>query len=144
MDADDLKPNPCELLVAGTIKGAANSDVGLTVAIETVVPDNELPEILTLYAGRTRTDADGRYVDRYAVPDADRRKLHGWVMCTVVVQPQRSGCGGYTKAVRWQRQTSAELIAGLNALLASVSFDVGVATPAEHRSTGGRDHQRRA
>ncbi len=118
----------CELRIGGTIKGAASSDVDLTVAIETVVPDNEIPELLVLYSARVRTDADGRFVVDYSVPEETRRHLHGWVMCTVVVQPLVPGAGEYSKVVRWHRPSSSELIAGLSALLASVSFEVGVVT----------------
>lgn len=121
-------PNRCELRVGGTIKGAARIDVDLMVAIETVVPDNEIPEILVMYGARAHTDADGQFVDRYAVPDEIRPRLHGWVMCTVDVRPLVPGVGGYSKVVRWQRQSCIELIAGLGALLAAVSFEVGVVT----------------
>jgi hypothetical protein len=117
-----------ELLVAGTIKGAPICDVDLMVAIERVVPDDAIPEIIGVYCTRTRTDADGRFADRYTVPDEIRRHLRGWVMCTVVVQPQVPGAGGYSKVVRWQRPSSNDLIAGLGALLASVSFELGVVT----------------
>ena len=53
---------------AGTIKGAANCAVDVIVAIETVVADHEVPEILTIYSITTRTDADGRFTDRYDFP----------------------------------------------------------------------------
>ena len=118
--------DPCELRIGGTIKGAASTEVDLMVAIETVVPDNEVPELLVMYCTRAHTDAHGRFVDRYTVPDEIRPHLHGWVMCTVVVRPLVTGAAGYTKVVRWQRPSSGDLIAGLGALLASVSFEVGV------------------
>ena len=124
-------PNRCELRIGGTIKDCASIDVDLVVAIETVVPDNAIPEILLLYSARATTDADGRFVDRYNVPDEIRRHLHGWAMCTVVAQPLLAGADACTKVVRWQRPTSSDLVAGLGALLASVSFEVGV---------GARDH----
>jgi hypothetical protein len=128
MDTVGQTSNHGELLVAGTIKDAPRSDVDLVVVIERVVPDDEIPEILGLYGNRIRTDADGRFADRYTVPDDMRQHLHGWVMCTVVVQPQVPGAGSYVKVVRWQRPSSDELIAGLGALLSPVSFKLGVVT----------------
>ncbi len=133
----------CDLVVAGTIKGAADCDVDLMVAIETVVPDHEIPEILTMYSTTTRTTADGRFIDRYDIPDDVRDHLHGWVMCTVVAQPRVPGALGYSKVVRWQRQSSGELIAGLSALLATVSFEVGL-SHLDRRSDGGGATTRRA
>ena len=82
-----------------------------------------------MYSSPTRTDADGHFVDRYDLPDDVRHRLQGWVLCTVVVQPRVPGAASYTKMVRWQRQSSSELIAGLSALLATVSFDVGLSHP---------------
>ena len=114
----------CELRIAGTIKGAASNDVDLMVTIETVVPDNEVPELLVLYGARAHTDGDGWFVDCYTVPDEIRPHLHGWVMCTVDVRPGVPGVGEHPKVVRWQRQSCTELIAGLCALLATVSFNV--------------------
>jgi hypothetical protein len=131
-----------DLVIAGVIKDAANCDVELLVAIETVVPDHEVPEILTMYSTRTHTDGAGRYADRYDVPEEVRRHLHGWVMCTVVVQPQVRGAGSFTKVVRWQRQTSNELIAGLGALLASVSFETGLSHAARPRHGGAATTRR--
>ncbi|MDP9464313.1 MAG: hypothetical protein M3P52_06800 [Actinomycetota bacterium] len=132
MDANHDHGNGCELVVSGMIHGAPGSDVDLTVAIETVVPDDEIPEIIGVYTTRARTAADGRFTDRYAVPDEMRGRLRGWVMCTVVVQPRVPGARSSCKVVRWQRSSSAELIAGLSALLASLSLDVApirVVTP---------------
>ena len=115
-----------DLVVAGFVKGAADCDLDLTVAIETVVADDEIPEILTMYTTTTHTNTDGRFVDRYDVPDNVRDRLHGWVMCTVLLHPLVPGAFEHCKVVRWQRQSSDELIAGLCALLATVSFEVGL------------------
>ncbi len=136
VDRTSDRGSRCDLVVAGNAKGASHTDVGLMVAIETVVPDNEIPEILLMYSTLTRTDADGHFVDRYDVPDDVRHQLHGWVMCTVVVQPHLPGASGYTKVVRWQRQSSGELIAGLSALLATVSFDIGLSRADRARDGG--------
>lgn len=124
MDASEHQATGDELVLAGVIRGASSCDVDLTVAIETVAADDDVPEILGLFGTRIRTDANGRFADRYAVPDELRRRLHGWVMCTVVVQPRLPGAGAYTKVVRWQRSSSQELLAGLSALLAPLSFTV--------------------
>jgi hypothetical protein len=132
-DRDDRR----DLVIAGTVKGIPHSELDLVVAIETVVPDNEIPEILAMYSSPTRTDPDGRFVDRYDLPDEVRHRLGGWVMCTVVVQPRVRGTGSYTKMVRWQRQSSSELIAGLSALLATVSFDVGLSQTDGTPAIGG-------
>jgi hypothetical protein len=133
---------PVDLVIAGTIKDAANCDVDLLVSLETVVPDHEVPEILTMYSTRTHTDGVGRYADRYDVPDEVRRDLRGWVMCTVVLQPQVRGARSFTKVVRWQRQSSNELITGLSALLASVSFEPGL-SHADRPRHGGAATTRR-
>src|SRR4249919_1082735 len=113
-----------DLVIAGSIKGAADCDVDLTVAVETVVADHEISEILAMYFTSVHTDSTGHFVDRYDLPDDVRNNLHGWVMCTIVVQPRVAGAPPYVKVVRWQRQASGDLIAGLSALLATVSFDI--------------------
>jgi hypothetical protein len=138
MNADDHRSTCSELVIAGTIGDGAIRDLDVTVAIETVVPDDEISEILGLYCTRIHTDAGGRFSDGYAVPDETRRRLHGWVMCTVVVQPLVAGAGSYSKVVRWQRSTSDELIRGLNALLSSLSFDHRL-SPADHRANDRHD-----
>ena len=133
MNADGQRSTCSELVIAGTVGEAAGVDLDVTMAIETVVPDDEVPEIIGLYCTRIHTDADGRFSDRYAVPDETRRRLQGWVMCTVVVQPLVLGAGAYTKVVRWQRSTSDELISGLNALLSALSVDLRI-SPANGRN----------
>ncbi len=115
-------------MIAGTIADAANIEIDLVVAIETVVPDNELPEILGMYCARVRTDERGRFIDRHTPPDDLRRKLQGWVMCTVMVQPCLHGATEHCKIVRWHRPSSVGLIIGLSALLASVSFSARAVT----------------
>jgi hypothetical protein len=119
-----------DLVIAGTVKGTSRRELDLMVAIETVVPDHEIPEILAIYSSLVRPDAVGRFVDRYDLPDDVRHRLHGWVMCTVVLQSRERGAITHTKMVRWQRQSSSELIAGLSALLAAVSFDLSHADAA--------------
>ena len=132
-DRDDRR----DLVIAGTVRGAPHSELDLVIAIETVAPDNEIPEILAMYSSPTRTHAGGRFVDRYDLPDEVRHRLVGWVACTVVVQPRVRGAGSFTKTVRWQRQSSSELIAGLSALLSTVSFDVGLSQADGTPAIGG-------
>ena len=136
VDRDSDHGGRRDLVIAGTVKGASHSELDLMVVIETVVPDNEVPEILAMYSVPTRTDADGHFVDQYDLPDDVRHRLDGWVMCTVVVQPRVPGTAGHTKTVRWQRPSSCELIAGLSALLATVSFDVGLSHAGRARDVG--------
>jgi hypothetical protein len=122
MNADDRRSMCPDLIIAGTIGEAAERDLDVTVAIETVVPDDEVSEILGLYCTRVRTDERGRFIDRHTPSDDLRSRLQGWVMCTVMVQPCVPGAVGHCKVVRWHRPSSVGLITGLSALLASVSF----------------------
>ena len=113
-------------MIAGSIKGASYTDVDLLVAIERVVPDDALPEIIDLACTSATTDVRGRFTYRYSPRDDVRERLRGWVMCTVVVQPRVPGCDGYRKVVRWQRPSTDDLIAGLGALLGTMSFELTV------------------
>jgi hypothetical protein len=133
-----------DLVIAGRIKGAAGIDVDLTVAIETVVADHEISEILAMYGTSVHLDDNGHFVDRYDLPDDVRDHLHGWVMCTVVVQPRVAGAPPYVKAVRWQRPASNDLIAGLSALLATVSLEVDGAPADGPHAAGGAPIRRLA
>jgi hypothetical protein len=128
MEAAGQPTTDSDLVVSGTIKGAPSSAVDLVVVIERVVPDDALPEIIDLYCTCAGTDAAGLFADRYTPSDDVRQHLHGWVMCTVMVVPDFPGAGGYSKTVRWQRQSSSELMSGLSGLLASVSFEVEFVT----------------
>jgi hypothetical protein len=128
MEAARQPTTDSDLVVSGTIKGAPSSTVDLVVVIERVVADDALPEIIGLYGTCAGTDAAGLFVDRYTPSDDVRQQLHGWVMCTVMVVSDVPGAGGYSKTVRWQRQSSSELMSGLSGLLAGVSFDVEVVT----------------
>lgn len=126
MNRFDHPSNAADLVVAGTVKDSPSSDIDLVVAIERVVADNAPAEILDVYCCRTCTDADGRFADRYTPPAEVRGRLHGWVMCTVGVQPRVPGAQGCWMVVRWQRQSSDDLIAGLSALLGNASFEAKV------------------
>jgi hypothetical protein len=128
MEAAGRLAKDSDLVVSGTIKGAPSGAVDLVVVIERVVPDDALAEIIDLYCTRAGTDAVGLFADRYTPSDDVRQQLHGWVMCTVMVVPDVPGTGGYSKTVRWQRQSSSELMSGLSGLLASASFEVQVVT----------------
>jgi hypothetical protein len=128
MDANITQRTEPDLVVAGTITDAPGIEVDLVVAIETVVPDDQIPEVLGLYCTRVRTDERGRFTDRHTPSDDLRCRLQGWVMCTVLVQPCVPGAGDHCKVVRWHRPSSVGLITGLSALLASVSFSVRAIT----------------
>jgi hypothetical protein len=57
-------------------------------------------------------------------------QLHGWMMCTVMVQPLVTGRRPFSKTVRWQRESAAALITGFNALLSSLTLELD-ATPSD-------------
>jgi hypothetical protein len=120
--ADD---SPRELIIAGTTRDVAGARVQLIVALEPVVADDAGSELIALHAAEVCADDRGRFVYRYALPDDERARLTGWVMCTVLAQRMAAGATISTKVVRWQRPSSAELITGLNALLGTITVDAG-------------------
>jgi hypothetical protein len=113
-----------DLVIAGAVRGAYGVDIDLTIALEPVLADDATPQLIAVYSTTVRADGDGRFTDRWAVTQDVAEQLRGWVMCTVVLQPRITGVQPFSKTVCWQRQTSAELITGLNALLASLSFEL--------------------
>jgi hypothetical protein len=119
MDRADVDTQRPDLIVAGIIRDAADRRVRLVVAVEPVVADEVDVTLLALHAVEVRADALGRFTHAWDVPDDTRACLRGWVMCTVLVEPQGARATT-TKTVRWQRPSSAELIVGLNALLGTI------------------------
>ena len=117
------RPN---LVIGGRVTDAhgvpAAVDLQLTVALEAVVADDADPTCTTCTASSCATDADGRFADSYDLSDEVRASLEGWVKCTVQLRPQVPDAPIRTKVVRWMRPTSDQLIAGLSALLADVTF----------------------
>ena len=117
------RPN---LIIGGRVTGAhgipAAVDLQLTVALEAVVADDADPIVYDVYGVELRADPDGRFADSYDLPDEVRASLQGWVKCTVQLRPQVLDAPIRTKVVRWMRPTSDQLIAGLSALLADVTF----------------------
>ncbi len=126
MEPVDHRSNGRDLVIAGAINGALHVGADLLVAIERVMPDDADPEIIDLVCTPIHTDADGRFTYRYSPREAVRERLHGWVMCTVVVQPRVLGSDGYCKVVRWQRPSADDLLAGLGALLGPVLLELAV------------------
>jgi hypothetical protein len=113
-----------ELVIKGTVRGGGGLDIDLTVAMEPVVSDDVAPELIALYTTTIRADNDGHFDHRHAVTKDVADQLHGWAMCTVMVQPRAAGVRPFTKTIRWQRRSAAELITGFNALLESLSFEL--------------------
>ena len=117
------RPN---LVIGGRLTDAHGGsdavDLQLTVALEAVVADDADPTVYEVYGVELRTDPDGRFTDSYDLADDVRTSLAGWVKCTVQVRPQVPDAPIRTKVVRWMRPTSDQLISGLSALLADVTF----------------------
>ena len=117
------RPN---LIIGGRVTDAhgvpAAVDLQLTVALEAVVADDADPIVYDVYGVELRADSDGRFADSYDLSDEVRVSLEGWVKCTVQFRPQVPDAPIRTKVVRWMRPTSDQLIAGLSALLADVTF----------------------
>ena len=117
------RPN---LVIGGRVTGASDApaavDVQLTVALEAVVADDADPMVYEVYGVDLRTDADGRFVDSHDLADDVRSSLEGWVKCTVQIRSSEPDSPIRTKVVRWTRPTGDQLIAGLSALLADVTF----------------------
>ena len=117
------RPN---LVIGGRLTDAngdpAAVDLQLTVALETVVADDADPIVHEVYGVELRTDSDGRFTDSYDLADDVRASLGGWVKCTVQVRPRVPEAPIRTKVVRWMRPTSDQLISGLSALLADMTF----------------------
>ncbi len=116
-----------ELVIVGTVRGGAGLDIDLTVALEPVVADDVAPDLVALYTTTVRADDTGCFVDRHTVTNDVAEQLHGWMMCTVMVQPLTAGRRPYSKTVRWQRESAAALITGFNALLSSLTFELETA-----------------
>ncbi len=114
-----------ELIIAGTTRGVAGTRVQLVVVLEPVVPDDVASELIALDAAEVVADGRGRFLYRYSPPDEVRARLTGWIMCTVMAQRMTPGATTRTTVVRWQRPSSAALIAGLNALLGTITLDAG-------------------
>lgn len=102
--------------------GPAAVDLQPTVALEAVGAEDADPTVYEVYGVELRTDADGRFTDSYDIADDVRASLGGWVKCTVQVRQQVPEAPIRTKVVRWMRPTSDQLISGLSALLADVTF----------------------
>ena len=119
MERADVDSQRRDLIVAGIIRDAADRRVRLVVAIEPVVADDADVTLLAMHAAEVRADALGRFTHAWDLPDDVRAGLGGWVMCTVLVEPHGAPATT-TKTVRWQRPSSAELIAGFNALLGTI------------------------
>jgi hypothetical protein len=115
-----------DLVIAGAINGGSCVDADLLVAMERVVPDDADPDIIDLVCAPIHTDADGRFTYRYSPQSTVRGRLHGWVMCMVVVQPRVMGSDPYCKVVRWQRPSSDDLLTGLGALLGPLLCELAV------------------
>ncbi len=130
-------------MVTGQVRGAAIDQVQIVVALEPVVSDDAVGELLDLYAAEVPTDADGHFVHRYVVPEAVRRRLHGWVMCAVTVQT-RNSVAPTTKVVRWQRPSAGPLIAALSALLGTIVIDIPVLGSGQLVGDEGQDPFRSA
>jgi hypothetical protein len=114
-----------ELIISGTTPGVGGVQVRLVVVLEPVAADDVGSELIALHAAEVCADEHGRFVYRYELPEEVRARLTGWVMCSVMAQRMVAGAPIRTKVVRWQRQTSAELVSGLNALLGTINVDAG-------------------
>ncbi len=115
---------PPDLEMVGNVVGddAAGRDLLITVVLEAVAADDAAGEIFDVHVAEACADASGRFVHRYALPLDVADRLSGWVICAVAVQLTREPESTMVKVVRWQRQSPAELVAGLNALLGTLSI----------------------
>jgi hypothetical protein len=119
-----------ELVVTGIVRGRAGARVRLVIVLEPVVADDACAELFALHAVEVDADHTGRFTYRYALPPDVRARLEGWVMCSLVAHALVPGAKIQTKVVRWRRPSSAEVIAGLSALLGTITLDADAAVGA--------------